>query len=253
MLDRSPFHKRFTDMLAGEDEGITTWLEDPTHIARLRVYRNNVTTAWADTIVKNFPTVEQLVGTEFMRGVAVAFVKYEPATDPVLSTYGDGFPEFLDTFKPARPLPYLPDVARLDRAWTEAFFAASASAMKVKVLAGRSEDEVSALELVLHPSLRLLPSRWNAWEIWKLNRAGHGETGLTLKEEPSWSAIWWSPEGLADQQLSEVEFTFLRRIGEGDNLRAAMSGAASEEDAARLYAFFSEALTKGMFQAALSN
>ncbi len=246
MLEQLTYQARFAEMLAGSDEAVTPWLADATHIARLRVYRNNVVTAWADMIVKNYPAVERLVGTDFMRGAAIAFVKKNPPQSPVLSTYGEGFPAFIQEFEPARGLPYLADVARLDRAWTEAFFAPPTAPLGPGNLAGKSEVEVGALVLGLHPSVWLFSSKWNAREIWNANRSESDAPKIALEERPTWAAVWWSPNGMADRALESTEYQFLELISGGAPLGDALTKASSKVGESALYQFFSEALAGGL-------
>jgi len=249
MSEQTGFQQRFADMLAGDDGAITDYMSDPGQLEHLKVYKNNVVTAWADTIVKNYPSVERLVGTEFMRGAAVTYVKATPARSPVLSTYGDSFPDFLESFKPAESLPYLSDVARLDRAWTEAFFAPNVQAFDQSDVAGLDQKTLGALEIALHPSVHLLASNWNAHEIWKANRHKL-PVKLTLKEGPSAAAVWWSPDGMADRVLEPHEHQFLSHIQKGVPVREALEQAAPDRDT--LHQFFFEALAGGMFAAPIN-
>lgn len=246
MLDRTSYHQRLIQMLDGNDDALAPWLADPAQADRLRVYRNNVVTAWADTIVKNYPAVERLVGTDFMRGAAIAFIKAEPPKSPVLTMYGEGFAEFLKTFAPAQSLSYLPDVARLDRAWTESFFAADISPLTPSALGGLEETEIAALRLIVHPSVRLTSSQWNAHEIWKANRGAGDVPRVALKQTRTRAMIWWSPSGMGDRPLSSDEFAFLSRLSDGASLGDALSAVPADRQNV-LLTFFSEALARGVF------
>jgi hypothetical protein len=94
----------------------------------------------------------------------------------VLLDYGATFADFIERFEPAGPLPYLADVARIERAWREAYHARDAVPLTAADLAGVAEAEVPSLVMTLHPSLRLLASRHPARTIWTMN-AGEGEIG----------------------------------------------------------------------------
>ena len=80
-----------------------------------------------DALQANYPTVAQLTGDAWFRAAARAFTDDEPGSDPAMAAYGGGFPAWLERFAPARPLPFLAPVARLDRAWTEAHLAPDAA------------------------------------------------------------------------------------------------------------------------------
>ena len=83
-------------------------------IERLRIYHNHTLTSLATALGDNFPVVRRLVGEDFFRAMARRFVVAQPPRDPCLSAYGVDFADFLERFEPARALPYLPDVARLE-------------------------------------------------------------------------------------------------------------------------------------------
>jgi len=72
-----------------------------------------------------FPVVEKIVGEEFFAAMTRVFVKAQPPRSPLLATYGDDFPDFIATFEPARGLPYLADVARLEATRTRSYHAAT--------------------------------------------------------------------------------------------------------------------------------
>ena len=67
--------------------------------------------------------VEKLVGEGFFRYAASQFIRQYPSKSGDLNEFGYEFPEFLETFEPAAKLNYLPDVARLELAYHEAYYA----------------------------------------------------------------------------------------------------------------------------------
>ena len=78
------------------------------------------------------------------RGV---FVREQPPRSPLLAIYGDEFADFIAAFEPARELPYLADVARLEAARTRAYHAADATPLD----AGRLRGARRRLTLGRHP------------------------------------------------------------------------------------------------------
>jgi hypothetical protein len=139
---------------------------------RFAVYRNNVIVGFVNALRSAFPVVERIVGADFFAAMARAFALAEPPNSPVLMDYGASFADFIAAFAPAASLPYLPDVARVERAWREAYHAADAEPLSAEDFAGTGADEIAGLVLQLHPSLRLLRSRFPAQTIWTMNAAG---------------------------------------------------------------------------------
>lgn len=137
--------------------------------SRFAVYRNNVVVSLVEALRDAFPAVHRLVGSDFFQVMARAYVAIAPPHSPIMLDYGAGFPDFIDRFEPAASLPYLPDVARIERAWTEAYHASEATPIDLEVFAEIPLDSLPAVALALHPSLRLVRSQFPALTIWQMN------------------------------------------------------------------------------------
>jgi hypothetical protein len=138
---------------------------------RFAVYRNNVAVALTDALKANFPATCRIVGEAFFRAMARAYALGEPPVSPVLLDYGAGFPDFIDRFESAGSLPYLADVARIERAWTEAYHAPEAGALDAATLTNFPPDQAAELRFTFHPSVRIVRSRFPALTIWRMNVA----------------------------------------------------------------------------------
>ncbi|MBU6261132.1 MAG: putative DNA-binding domain-containing protein [Burkholderiales bacterium] len=156
--------------------GLRAWNgSDPAR--RFAVHRNNVVGSLIDALADNFPVVQQLVGTEFFRAMAGLYVRRAPPRSCVLAGYGTDFPAFIDAFEPARGLPYLADMARLEAARVRAYHAADAepasAASIAAVAAALAQGEpVGALRFACHPSLQALASRHAVVTLWAAHQDG---------------------------------------------------------------------------------
>lgn len=136
---------------------------------RFAVYRNNVVVGLIEALQANYPAVCRIVGEEFFQAMARAYAIAEPPVSPIMLDYGAGFPNFLAAFEPAASLPYLPDVARIERAWTESYHARDVRPLSAEALTAMASDDVAEACFTLHPSLRLVTSRFPALTIWRMN------------------------------------------------------------------------------------
>lgn len=146
---------------------------------RFAVYRNNVVVSLANALADSFPVVQELVGPEFFRAMACEFVRSHPPRLPLLLAFGSEFPTSIEGFEPARSVPYLADVARLELARVEAFHSADES--------GRAASEKA---VQLHPSVRVVHSRFPVYSIWAAHQGvgeletldlGRAETALIVR------------------------------------------------------------------------
>ena len=62
-------------------------------------------------------------------------VRATPPTSPLLFEYGRDFPAFIEAYEYAQAMPWLADVARIERAWLDAYHAADAAPISAETLA----------------------------------------------------------------------------------------------------------------------
>ncbi|MBX4932606.1 DNA-binding domain-containing protein [Rhizobium bangladeshense] len=138
--------------------------------ARFAVYRNNVFVGLTKALAQRFPVTERLVGAEFFVAMARAYAQDHKPSSPLIMEYGDDFPDFITGFEPARSLAYLPDVARLEAAWTDAYHAADSAPLDLAALKAVAPEMLSNLRLVPHPSAHLIQSRFPVGSIWSAHQ-----------------------------------------------------------------------------------
>lgn len=137
---------------------------------RFAVYRNNVHVSLVGALEARFPVVRRLVGEEFFSGMARVYVADEKPRSPVLMHYGETFPEFVAGFPPARQLPYLADVARLEVRSSTAYNAADATPITLADLAEIPPDQLAGTVLHRHPAAALVISDFAIGSIWEANQ-----------------------------------------------------------------------------------
>jgi len=136
----------------------------------LNVYRNNFLSSLSDFLASTYPVVKRIVGANFFRDLARRFTQTMPPHLPQLSAYGADFSLFLSTFEYVQQLPYLPDVARLEWARAEAYFAADSVPLDPNSLTAVDPVDTINLCFVLHPATRLVTSQHAIYRIWEVNQ-----------------------------------------------------------------------------------
>ncbi|GMV54337.1 MAG: hypothetical protein AMXMBFR6_01420 [Betaproteobacteria bacterium] len=140
--------------------------------ARFAVYRNNVVFSLIEALADTFPVARRMVGTEFFRSMAAAFVRGHPPHSCVLAQYGEAFPDFVADFvthfAPAGELPYLADLCRIEMARVRAYHAAdldpvAPDAVNAALACG---EGIADITLSLHPSLSVVESDYAVASLW---------------------------------------------------------------------------------------
>jgi hypothetical protein len=159
---------------------------------RFAVYRNNVCVGLVDALAERFPICVQLVGDEFFRAMAQCYVRAFPPRSPMLFEYGDGFATFVSEFEPARELPYLPEVARLEYAVGAAYHAADAAPLPLDLIRALPLDRLESATAALHPSTHVIASKHPIVSIWRRHMSDEkmrpleldrGEEALVVRPE----------------------------------------------------------------------
>lgn len=153
--------------------GLRAWNgSDPS--VRFAVYRNNVVSSLIDALADNFPVAQALVGEEFFRAMASVFVRSHAPKSRLLAFYGDALPGFIDVFEPARSVPYLADVLRLELVRLRAYHAMDAQALDPDLVqrALSQAEQLPRLILRLHPSVQVVASRHAVVSIWASHQDG---------------------------------------------------------------------------------
>lgn len=136
--------------------------------SRFAVYRNNVFSSLTAALSDSYPVVEQLVGSAFFQAMARVFIEHSPPRSPVLVNYGQDFADFIDRFEPAASLPYLGDVARLERLRVEAYHAADCRVISAQALGAylQQPEQLMQLRMKLRPGLAVLTSKHPVYSLW---------------------------------------------------------------------------------------
>jgi len=185
--------------------------------AALSIHRDTIIGALGHALRLSYPTVEALVGADFFDATARLFAEQNLPRAAALAAYGEGFADFLAAFAPAASLPYLPDVARLDRA-VEAALRAPLATRRVVLDAAAS--------LVLPQSLAVLFLMHPADEI----RAALGDddalAAIDLAAAPRAVLVWRTGDEAAVRRVSPASGRFLAALLAGDETAIAQASDA---------------------------
>lgn len=228
------FQDAFADALQDSPASPTPdWMTALQSQPGFAVYRNSGRKASIDALRANYPSIERLVGEAWFLGAAQHYVAQHPPQDGRLMSYGDAFPAFLQGFVPAAELPYLPAVATLDRAWTQAHLAADAPVLPPTWMATLTAETLVTTQLVPHPAAQWY---WCAehpvYSIWQRQRDTDPTAADTPLEWQAEGALITRPNGAVQWcALPAAGITFLNACAAGHSLADAAAGAMTTSQA----------------------
>jgi len=209
------------------------------------VYRNTVASGAIEALRSSFPTIALLIGGEAFGRLAFDYQHAEPPASPVLAFYGDTFPDFVAGQSWLEELPYLADVARIDRMRSEAHVAADADAFAFTDLDRISSYDWMTLRIRLHPACRYRWFRTPATSIWLAHAEGEPDGMI----EPEWQAegaLVTRPNGVVSTiRIGRAERRLLLGMWLGDTIGEAASAVATVYPEADISAAFALLISSG--------
>jgi hypothetical protein len=217
-------------------------------VRRYDVYRNNVTVSLTEALAAIYPAVQRITGVEFFRAMARLHIRVEPPTSPLLFEYGRQFPNFIESFDHARDLPWLADVARIERAWLDAYHAEDVQPLSPDALAAAPQERLGDLVFRVHPTTRIMRSPYPAATIFAMNRTD-GPVA-SLQSDAAEDALITRPEmDVMVRHLPPGGASFLTCLIDGKTLAAATAAALAEAPSLDLAANIAGMLEAGVFTA----
>jgi hypothetical protein len=220
MLTLDQLQRRMCSAIRGRDEPELVALIESDGMppeGRLRIYRNHAILTLTESLKATFPVVCRLVNERFFSYAAHEYIGEVFPSRPCLAEYGESFPDFLSTFPACRDLVYLADVARLEWAINLALHAEEATP------SDRSAVTCRDLVVMLHPSLRLVSSRWPIDMIWHANQPdGDPDTVIDLESGGARLRIYRRGDRVVISGIEEATYAFFDAIAHGAPLTDAI-------------------------------
>lgn len=193
-------------------------------IRRYNVYRNNVTFSLINALAAIFPAVERITGVERFRAIARFYVRASPPTSPLLFEYGREFPVFIQHHEYSQFIPWLGDIARIERAWLDAYHSADGEALTAQTLAAVPLGRLADTVFVPHPAVQIVRSDFAVVSIFAATRSE--ELGGAVETIGPEDGLITRPEReVVVRRLPAGGAEFLTLLASGETLGVAASTA----------------------------
>jgi uncharacterized protein (UPF0276 family) len=203
--------------------------ELPQHVLGLRghasVYRNNLMSSLTTALELAFPVTLALVGDQFFRQAARAFIRSQPPREPYVAGYGAEFPDFLAAAPGTENIPYVADTAKLDWLTGRIALRDPVSALTAEHLAQATQhSKPDRLVFQLQESLAYFSSSFPVDKIWSYVRTGD-EAIPGIQAERCFLELFHDGGSIRLRPLDEANFKFRQALNAGLPLAAADAAA----------------------------
>ena len=213
---------------------------------RMAIYRNNTLAGLTEALRALYPVVNRLVGDGFFKRLALAYLNSRPPTSACLLTFGGEFAELIAEFADARGLAYLPDIARLEWFFHEAYHAENDSTLALPDLARVDPADYARLAFKIHPSARFMASPYPLDSIWRANQPDSaGEEWVDLDRGGCRLLLFRPDTEVSMSRLSEADYLCLSALAAGDSLLQAVDKTLAKQPDFALRALLRDGVSTG--------
>lgn len=195
---------------------------------RIAIYRGMYRERLVDALRETFPNLARFLGERFP-GLGEEYVRRHPSEHHDVGKVGRRLAAFLARY-PDPERPDLAELAELEWARNEVFFAPDAGATGPEALAGLSPEAAGAARLSLSPTLRVLTLDHDVLSLWR--RLERGEPPEPPIPGPTAAAVWRRGFEVFHCALSLHEAAALSSAREGAPLAAICAHFADRPDPA---------------------
>ncbi len=217
---------------------------------RVQVYRNAVWVRLKDALADIYPVLRRLVGDACFDGVAAELIRRYPPRVGYLNPFGEQMAGIVAGLPVLAGLPYLPDVARLEWAWHQAFHAAGAPGLPAQAFADVPVEQQHAIGLRLQPGASLLSSSYPIGRIFEVNQPDYqGDDTVSLDQGGEFLLIIRRGFNVRVEPLSAGEYALLAALAASAPLGEALLAAVGAQPDCPVGAVLARHVAAGTFTA----
>lgn len=219
--------------------------DDGRRADRFEVHRNNTFASLMAVLQEAFPTINAVLGEEFFRRMAAAYIRHDPPKENHLLDYGEGLADFIRMSEPLADRPWLGDLAALDWAVNAAHGAPEAATLTPDALAAIPPAQLTDTRLPLKPGTVLVGSDWPIHAIRMNPAVADGSSRLAQRSE---AVLVIRPElEVIALPVSSSEHDFLSALQKGKTLGEAAVAALENDPAFDIQGALARHLAGGHF------
>lgn len=139
--------------------------------SRLQIYANAYRARLYEVLANDFPVLRAFLGDTSFEELSGAYVSACPSRSFTLRGFGRRLPWFIESESESSERAFAAELAAFEWAFVEAFDAVDQTTLGVADIAQIPPQDWPRLELGAHPSVQIVPMRFNTSIIWNAAKA----------------------------------------------------------------------------------
>jgi hypothetical protein len=184
---------------------------------RWHVYAHGYLARMVEVLGLEYAAIRRILGEEAFEALVERYLGVFPPRSFDLGRAGDRLAAFLEFDRLAVDLPFLPDLARLERTLAASFVAADGEPTSWEQLRRRSPEELLALRFGLLPGVALVRSSWPLDELWACRFEDDDDAvTIALEGRPANVLVYRRDGRVRVERIGETEASLLEAASCGD-------------------------------------
>lgn len=175
------------------------------------IYRDNITSTFIQTLTDIYPLTFSLLGEDFFRQTAKAYIFQYPSRSSNLNDYGEYFSSFLADYSLLVNFPYLSEVAQFEWYCHKLYDAPDHTSKNLLTIKNLSANHYEKLQFILHPASQLMQCNYPILQIINLCKNNSQEI-INIDSGGTYLFIFRPLHEISLLVLSEDEYVFLTAL-----------------------------------------
>ena len=201
---------------------------------RMAVYADAYVARMMEALSETYEAVKHLLGNEAFVELTESYMEAHPSHSYNLNDVGESMPEHLSLSRFLEKLPFLPDLARLERQVARSFHAFEDAAFEPSKLAGYSEEDWERLRVYFQPSVVVISSCWPVFDVWNARKTPLSELNIVLEGRPQDVLVMRRGLDVVCELVDSAQTELIRALQRGEALGESCARLAEAEDAGKL-------------------
>ena len=195
----------------------------------LSIYANAYVSRLREALENDHPNLARYLGDTRWAEFCDGYIEAHPSTVRSLRHFGAQGPTWLGSVAPFSKHPVIGELAEFERALLDAFDAADGERLDWLAMQSIAAEAWPGLKLRFHPSVRLLPMRTNAVELWRALKNEKVPPEATHAQAPA-HLLWRDEERVTRfRPVNALELTALQACLVDDDDFASLCERLSQE------------------------
>lgn len=212
---------------------------------RLAVYSDAYFSRIVEALEIDFEATCKVLGKETFFELVKDYLKEFPSTSTNIDEIGSKLPDFIRKLDPGITIPYLSELAQVEWALIEAFYADDLPLFDPNSLRKVPHASWDKVKLIMDTSVKLIETKWPVHIIWEARKSS---IVPEIRQSPGLYLIYRNGYSVELREKSETEFKALKLAQDGQNIGTICEGLKKEMTSEELMMIFKSWMQSGLIR-----